>query len=281
MILIIDSGGTKIEWRTIKENGTIQQGRTHGFHPLFQNEKDLLTIINSLKGEIALPPDFIYYYGTGFLSKDQNELVHNALTSIFNRAIVEVNGDLLGVARALCSADKGFACILGTGSNSCYYNGKSIEKNIPPLGYILGDEGSGASMGKMLLQAYCRGSLNTELSASFEKRFGFTREELVTKVYSEERPNHFLASFTKFILHHQNTPIIYNIIRSSFKEFVEKVLLRYDFIEQYPIHFSGSIAFYFNSVLRQVLNDHQLTVGNIVESPTAGLALFHQKYIRD
>lgn len=277
MILIIDSGGTKLDWRAIKDEGTIEQGRTQGFHPLFHKEEDLRAIVDSIKGELKLPPDFIYYYGTGFLSQDQKQIVEDVFLAAFEDTRLEINNDLLAVARALCFNEKGIACILGTGSNSCYYNGTTIEKNIPPLGYVLGDEGSGAAMGKMLLREYSRGALTPEISLAFEKRFGLQSDQLIAKVYKEENPNQFLASFAKFIFHHQNSPVIYEIIRFTFKEFVENILLEYNSVKEYPIHFSGSIAFYFNGLLRQVLNDYQLTVGNIVETPIAGLALFHQK----
>ncbi len=276
MILVIDSGGTKLDWRAINDDGTIQQGQTQGFHPLFHKEKDLKTIVGLIRVELTSSPDFVYYYGTGFLSQDQNQIVENALLVAFENTHLEINNDLLAVARALCFNEKGIACILGTGSNSCYYNGKTIEKNIAPLGYILGDEGSGAAMGKKLLRAYSREMLTPEISLAFEKRFGF-QSDLIKKVYGETNPNQYLASFAKFIFHHQNSPIIYELIRSTFKEFVENVLLHYYSVQEYPIHFSGSIAFYFNGVLRQVLNDNQLTVGNIVEAPIAGLALYHQK----
>jgi len=281
MIVVTDSGGTKLEWRALKLDGTIKQGRTAGFHPLFSNKEDLETIAIAIKNGIGSNPDLIYYYGAGYAVSDQAQLIETGFHSVFKNTEIRIQNDLLGVARALCGNQKGIACILGTGSNSCYYDGLEIKRNIPPLGYILGDEGSGTALGKKLLKAFCRDSLPKDIRTAFDKRYNIGMHNLIEKIYQGQAPNQFIAGFSKFLLDHRNNPSIFEMIKLTFKEFIDNILLEYECVKQYPIHFSGSIAFYFNDILRQVLNDYHLTVGNIVETPIAGLALYHQKELRN
>jgi N-acetylglucosamine kinase-like BadF-type ATPase len=188
-----------------------------------------------------------------------------------------VGWDLLAAARALCGTEPGIACIMGTGSNSCLYDGEKITGNVANLGWILADEGSGANIGRKFLVDYLRVKQPANIAQAFKERFPLTREEFLEKVYQQERPSAFLASFTRFIFQHLKDPYCYQLIYNSFVEFYEEVVMRYENYQKYKVHFTGSIAFYFSDVLRQVAADKGVTVKNIMEGPIAGLTLFHKK----
>ena len=279
MILIIDSGGTKLEWRFINSDGAVLQGKTTGFHPLFQEASELDAIFATIKSELPEVPVTIHYYGAGCIFPDQVAIIRKSVSGAFPNVSAHFESDLLAAARALCGHNEGIACILGTGSNSCYYDGLRIRADIPPLGYILGDEGSGVALGKRLIKAYCRKELSEPLQDAFFKRYKLRYSDIINKVYNDDSPNKFLAGFAKFLFDHQNDPVIYDLIKSAFIDFME-VLSGYDMIDRLPVHFTGSVAFYFNSILRQVLKDVGMTPGHIVEGPIAGLVLYHQQEIK-
>jgi N-acetylglucosamine kinase-like BadF-type ATPase len=195
----------------------------------------------------------------------------------FPGAQVEIGWDLLAAARALCGREAGIACIIGTGSNTCLYDGEKITGNVANLGWILADEGSGTNIGRKFLVAYLREKLSPELAAQFHARFPFTREEFLEKVYQQEKPSAFLASFMKFIFQHLKDPYCYQLVYNSFAELYEENVMRYPGYQNLKVHFVGSVAFYFSDILRQVANDKGITVKNILESPIAGLTLYHQQ----
>lgn len=278
MILIADSGGSKIDWRIIQVDGSIEQANTSGFNPYYQNIEDLKKnlkefIVPIIKGKISK----IYFYGAGVSSVKNQNNVKAAFTEYFPEAQIEIGWDLLAAARALCGHEAGIACILGTGSNSCLYDGNNIIGNIANLGWILADEGSGANIGKKFLVDYLREKMPSPLANQFQKRFPLTREEFLEKIYQQEKPNAFLAGFTKFIFQHLNDPYCYQLIYNSFKEFYENNVMKYENYQNLKVHFTGSIAFYFSDILRQVANDKGITVKNILEGPIAGLTLFHRQ----
>ena len=278
MILIADSGGSKTDWRFIDKNGVISQASAPGFNPYYQPIDDLK---NSVR-EIVVPKtgtqvEKIFFYGAGVSSAKNQLSIKSAFLEFFPGAQIEIGWDLLAAARALCGHEPGIACIMGTGSNSCLYDGEKIIDNIANLGWILADEGSGANLGKKILVDYLRNKLPSHLAKSFHERYPFSREEFLEKVYQEEKPSAFLGSFTKFIFHHLKEPYCYNLIYNSFAEFYENNVMKYANYENLKVHFTGSIAFYFSDILRQVANDKGITVKNILEGPIAGLTLYHQK----
>ena len=282
MILIADSGGSKTDWRLVLNNGSIEQASSPGFNPYYQPIEDLKRIVQ----EILLPkiPDSeevkeIYFYGAG-VSSEKNQLsIKNAFLEFFPKSQIEIGWDLLAAARALCGNEPGIACIMGTGSNSCLYDGRNIIDNVANLGWILADEGSGANIGRKLLVDYLRKKLPDSLAKQFHARFPFTREEFLEKVYQEEKPSAFLASFTRFIFQHLKEPYCYQLIYSSFAEFYENNVMKYENYQNLKVHFTGSIAFYFSDILRQVANDKGITVKNILEGPIAGLTLYHTQMV--
>ncbi len=278
MIIIADSGGSKIDWRLLKKNGQIEQAHSAGFNPYYQPIDDLH---NSIK-QVLLPVveenvTKVFFYGAGVSSEKNQDTIKAAFADFFPGAYTEVGWDLLAAARALCGTEPGIACIMGTGSNSCLYDGEKITGNVANLGWILADEGSGANIGRKFLVDYLRNKQPETLAAQFHNRFPLTREEFLEKVYQQERPSAFLASFTRFIFQHLKDPYCYQLIYNSFAEFYEEVVMRYENYPQYPVHFTGSIAFYFSDILRQVAADKGVTVKNIMEGPIAGLTLFHKK----
>lgn len=278
MIIIADSGGSKIDWRLIKKDQTIGQAYSAGFNPYYQPINHLHQIVaNELVAKATEPVDKIFYYGTGVSSEKNQQLVKDVFLEFFPGATIEVGWDLLAAARALCGREPGIACILGTGSNSCLYDGQQIIGNVANLGWILADEGSGSYIGKQFIKDYFRGVMPKLLAEQFRARFPWSREEVLEKVYQQEKPSAFLASFAKFIFQHLKEPYCYQLIYTSFSDFYENNVMRYDDYKNYRVHFTGSIAFYFSDVLRQVAIDKGIAVKNILEGPIAGLTLYHQK----
>jgi glucosamine kinase len=279
MILIADSGGSKTDWRLIQKDGKIGQASAPGFNPYYQPIEDLKKNIQ----EILLPKiddrndqvDQIFFYGAGVSSVKNQLTIKSAFLEFFPEAQIEIGWDLLAAARALCGYEPGIACIMGTGSNSCLYDGEKITDNVANLGWILADEGSGANLGRKFLVDYLRNKMPSKLAKQFHERFPLTREEFLEKIYQQEKPSAFLASFAKFIFQHLKEQYCYNLVYNSFAEFYENNVMKYQNYQNLKVHFTGSIAFYFSDILRQVANDKGITVKNILEGPIAGLTLYH------
>jgi N-acetylglucosamine kinase-like BadF-type ATPase len=280
MILIADSGASKTDWRILGQNGAIEQAQSIGYNPYYQPiEQFDKEVREVLVPQVKHPVKKIFYYGTGCSSDKNRKMIRTALERYFTDAHIEVWHDLLAAARALCGEDPGIACILGTGSNSCYYDGVRIVENVTSLGYVLGDEGSGAWMGKKIVADYLRKDLPEKLWDHFKKRFQMDRDEILSRVYSQEMPSRFLGSFSHFIFQHLKEPYCYRLVYDGFSEFMEKNVMRYEKYNELKVHFVGSVAFYFSDILRQVANDKGITLKNILESPIAGLTLYHNKDI--
>ncbi len=277
MIIIADSGSSKIDWRLLANDGTIQQANSPGFNPYYQPLDHLKkSIRESLIPVVQANVKKVFFYGTGVSSPRNQDLVRSAFLEFFPGATVNIEWDLLGAARALCGREKGIACILGTGSNSCLYDGNTITDQVANLGWILADEGSGTNLGKTLLVDYLRKKMPEDLAKQFQQRFPFTREEFLEKIYQQEKPSTFLATFSKFIFQHLKEPYCYRLVYNGFSEFYENNVMKYPDYRNVKVHFVGSIAFYYSDLLRQVANDKGVTVKNILETPIAGLTLYHQ-----
>ena len=280
MIIIADSGSSKIDWRLLSRDGTIKQTNCPGFNPYYQPIEDLKkNIRESLVPIISETVTKIFFYGTGVSSQKNREVVRKTFLDFFPQSTVEIEWDLLAAARALCGHEKGIACILGTGSNSCLYDGEKIIGQVANLGWILADEGSGASIGKKFLFDYLRRKMPEALAQQFYKRFPLSREEFLEKIYQQERPSTFLATFSRFIFQHLKEPYCYQLVYDSFSEFYENNVMKYDDYLNLKVHFVGSVAFYYSDLLRQAANDKGVTVKNILEGPIAGLTLYHQNDI--
>ncbi|CAN5140184.1 ATPase [soil metagenome] len=276
-LLIADSGSTKTDWRFIDEGRKILSFRSEGYNPFLMTEEK---ISESMKREVLVQlgdhtPDEIFFYGAGCGSDDKKIIILKSLSSVFKAQKIEINTDLLGAARSLCGQEKGIAAILGTGSNSCSFDGIHIVENRPSLGYILGDEGSGVAMGKSLLRLFLYEDMEVKLKESFVKRFPETRAEILHKLYKEPLPNRYLASFAKFIFQHIEHPQCVEIVVNNFRSFFLHHILRYENVKSLPLHVTGSVGFYFSNILRRVAEEQGVKLGRVTETPIAGLLNYH------
>ncbi len=275
--LIADSGATKAEWCLLK-NGRKKTLFTQGISPYFLNTEQIYQLLEKeLKPRLRKETiDEIYYYGTGCANPLNARSVKKALSKSFSGAKVEVTHDLMGAARALCGREKGVACILGTGANSCYYNGKKILKNSPGLGYVLGDEGSGAYLGKKVIQYYLYGTFDDELRGRFDLTYTTNASEILENVYKKPLPNRYLAGYARFLADNRGHYMIENIIEDGLNDFFFTHLCKYRETWSLPIHFAGSIAFGFKDVLQQLCNSYEFELGRVMKNPMEGLIEYHR-----
>ncbi len=276
-ILIADSGATKCEW-CLLTNGKKKTIFTQGISPYFLNKEQIVALLQKellpkLKEAIV---NQVFYYGTGLSNTNNVKIVKLALKQLFGKAKIEANHDLLAAARALCGNKKGIACILGTGSNSCYYNGKRMLKNSPGLGYVLGDEGSGAYLGKKVIQYYLYQTFDEELTVAFEQRFQTNKNEILENVYKKPLPNRYLAAFTIFLAENRGHFMIENIIEDGLNDFFFQHLNKYRESWTSPINFVGSVAYGFKDVLKDLCNSYEFQLGKILKNPMEGLVHYHK-----
>ncbi len=274
--LIADSGSTKTDWCLL--NGTQpKRFQTQGINPYFLTTEEIADIIKREAPELAEHQiEKVSFYGAGINSGHKKQEVQKALKKLFPDADMEISSDLLGAARALCQQQKGLVCILGTGSNSCYYNGKTIAKQNPSLGFILGDEGSGNYMGKKVLQHYFYNIFDEDLKLRFENRFKLTKEEVLDNVYKKSFANRYLAGFSVFLIENRGHYMVENIIEDSLIEFFHHHIFKYNESWKVPVHFMGSIALHFQDAIRDLCNHYQLECGTIIKSPMEGLVQYHK-----
>ena len=278
MKLIADSGSTKTVWFLIDNNGNLlQKICTDGLNPFYQTEEQVADVIkNQLKPQLANNAiDYIYFYGAGCAFPENNAIIQSGILMVLQVAGIEVNSDLLGAARGLCGKESGIACILGTGSNSCFYQNGLIHKNISPLGFILGDEGSGAVLGKKLIGDYLKNQLPQDVENSFAQKYGISTAEILDRTYKRAFPNRYLASFVPFLYEHKNNAYVQRLVAQSFSEFFTRNVQQYDY-QSYPVHFTGSIAYYFQDILSDVAKQNTITIGKIEQSPMQGLLKYHK-----
>lgn len=276
-MLIADSGSTKTDWRFIDENREIFSFRSEGYNPYLISGK---VLEESLQREVFVQmgnrlPKEIFFYGSGCGTEEKKAVLKNALAGIFPGAKIEINNDLLGAARALCGEESGMAAILGTGSNSCCYDGKIIIANRPSLGYVLGDEGSGVALGKELLRKFLYDDLDIQLKENFVKRFNTSRDEVVENIYRKPLPNRYIASFSKFIFQNIEHQQCAEMVIENFRAFFKHHILRYPQAHEWPLHVTGSVGFYFSNILRRVAEEQNVRLGRVVEMPISGLVNFH------
>jgi N-acetylglucosamine kinase-like BadF-type ATPase len=276
--LIADSGSTKTEWCLIK-NKAKTLFTTQGMSPYFVNEAQAEQI---LRNEV-IPMlkrnkiDEIFFYGTGCKNPANIQMFKKVFKKVFAGAKITVDNDLSGAAKGLCGDEKGIACILGTGSNSCFYNGKKIVRNSPGLGFILGDEGSGAYLGKKVIQHYLYRIFDNELREKFDAAFQTSDNEILESVYKKPLPNRYLASFVAFLVKNRGHYMIENIIEDGLNDFFFTHVISYKESPKLPIHFTGGIAYGFREVVEQLCLNYDLQPGNFLRTPMEGLIKYHQK----
>ncbi|MEO9481974.1 MAG: hypothetical protein ABJG47_00925 [Ekhidna sp.] len=273
--IVGDAGGSGTQWRVVNGD-SIAQFETVGFNAYTHSMDDLKESIRSTFGD-TIPFDIpTYLYAAGIDTTEQSVDTKKSLTDIFGEN-VSANNDLVGVARSLFGKEAGNVCILGTGANACYYDGEKVNKVSASLGYVLGDEGSGAYLGKQLLKGIFRKQLAIDIIDSFNEQFNLTSHQVIQRIYDQPKPNHFLASFAPFIFENRNHPEVHELIRSTFDDFFDAFFSNHQGGET-PFCFSGSIAFHFSDILRQVGADRGILTKHIVQSPISGLVLYHQQY---
>lgn len=277
MILIADSGSTKTDWVLIGNDGqVVGEVTTAGMNPFHQTNEELVSILKGMSLTNAYEEEKIslFFYGSGCTPEQIPRLRELLSQNLPNIWVCDVYSDLMGAAHALCGHQEGIACILGTGANSCLYDGKQIIQNTPALGYILGDEGSGAVLGRKFINALYKGRLPQGLREAFEQKTGLTMSAVIQRVYREPQANRFLASLSLFIGKHQDVPEVRQLVVGNFREFLRHNVKPYGRPEL-PIGFVGSMAYHYESELREAAQLEGFVVGTVVKSPMSGLIRFH------
>lgn len=280
MILIADCGSTKTDWVLLNGSERVAQVFTQGMNALLLSEDQMADIIaKELMPHISADDvTEVYYYGAGCINAEINSAVERAIRRNMPKAgAVEINTDLLAAARALCGNKPGIACILGTGSNSCYYDGEKIVDNVSPLGYILGDEGSGAVLGKRLVGDVLKRQLPAHLEEEFYKTFNLDRGAIIQKVYREPGGNRFLASLSPFLSKNIEEPAIHRLVLNEFKAFFVRNVENYANYKELPVNFVGSVALHYRSVLEEAASALFITIGTVIKSPMQGLVKYHSR----
>jgi N-acetylglucosamine kinase-like BadF-type ATPase len=278
MIIIADGGSTKTNWCLVTEEGKKVYFNTEGYNPYFSSTA---YIVQSLMEN--LPSDLekneiteVNYYGAGCSTDEMRKIVSDAMKAVFTKARVYIGHDLLAAARALLGTSEGFAAILGTGTNTCIYNGKEVVHNIDSGAYILGDEGSGCYIGKKLLTDYLRGYMPEPVRKLFWETFKLTPDDVNEQVYTQPRANRFCASFSKFV-YDNNVHIEYsrNLVRTSFEDFFRNLVTHYPNYQKYTFNCIGSVGYNFRNVLEEIVTENGMVVGNIIRSPIDNLVKYH------
>jgi len=277
MLLIADGGSTKTDWRLINEGREYKQVQTSGFNPYLVGSDEIESILwKELQPFIDTNGvQTLFYYGAGCSTPVKNMIVESAFEKIFPNARLNISHDLLAAAHALCGDQEGIAAILGTGSNSCYYDGKDIKEGIFSLGYFFGDEGSGAYLGKKFLTAYLHNELPAELAEKLQEEYPKSLESILDAVYTKPAPSRFLASFSKFISINREHPYMYNLIAEAFRAFYKYQVCCYAKHKEVPVHFVGSVAYYYRHILTQVGVEFGVTTGKFIKAPIDGLVEYH------
>ena len=274
MILIADSGSTKTDWCVVENGVLVQQIFTKGTNPFFQSEEEISNeIATALLPELKTDEfDAVYFYGAGCGFPDKIEIVHRAISKQLKvKGNVEVATDMLAAARGLCGREAGIACIMGTGSNSCYYDGENIVANVSPLGFILGDEGSGACLGKLMVGDLLKNQMTPELKEKFLTQFNLTPADIIDRVYRKPFPNRFLASLSPFLAQNINEPCVHELVLNSFKAFFKRNIMQYENYQNLKVNLIGSVAFYYKEVLAEAAEAMGIQLGTIIQSPMEGL----------
>lgn len=281
MKLIAESGSTRTEWALVEDNHLVQRVFTEGLNPFFQTRREI-----SRSVRLGLPESFfkkkldqVYYYGAGCSSYEKKNVLGASLVAQFKTPI-QVESDLLAAARGLFKCEAGIACILGTGSNSCFYDGKIIVKNVKAAGYILGDEGSGAVLGKLFLVDLLKGLAPKELANEFHEKFRISVNDVMESVYNLPFPNRFLGTIAYFLGDYMDNEYVYNLLTNNLRSFFNRNVCQYDYIN-YPIRFVGSLAYAYPDILQEVAQEFGVEIDVIEETPMNGLIEFHSMNIEE
>jgi N-acetylglucosamine kinase-like BadF-type ATPase len=277
MLLIADSGSTKTDWVLTDGKNNKSHYNTIGYNPYFiDTEKIYQSLAQTLVPQLDTSGvKKIFFYGAGCSTPEQKAIVYKAISACFSDSAIEVGHDLLAAARALLGKERGFAAIIGTGSNTCVYNGKEIEKNIDSLGYLLGDEGSGCYIGKKIVRDFMRGNLPAELHRKFDQKYHLTHADIFDSMYNKLAPNRFLAGFCKFADENKKSDYIRKIVEESFNDFFIHLVSKYPGYEKLSFNCVGSVGFIFKDVLTAVAQSYHMKIGKLIPSPIEDLVNYH------
>lgn len=281
MILIVDSGSTKSDWALLDERGNrLGDFDTMGLNPYFHSEEVIKNAVaaNQPLAAYADKISAVYFYGAGSSTPTMQSIVKRGLQGVFTKAEIVVDHDLVGCAYATYDGENCISCILGTGSNSCGFDGKEIWEAVPSLAYILGDEASGSWYGKILLREYFYKKLPADLRESFEHTYNISKDELINKVYREPNANVYLASFTRFLGQHAQHPHVINWVKTGMLEFIDIHVKSFDNWQTMPVHFVGSVSHYFKHCLEMAAAESGICLGQVIKKPIDGLVNYHVKY---
>lgn len=280
MILIADSGSTKTEWAIVKGDELIQKLKTGGINPFYQTELEIASLIkNKLLPQLNVSPlfDKIYFYGAGCVFKKNIDIVKDGLNAQLKTKSLKIWSDIWASARACLGQNPGIACILGTGSNSCYYNGYEILHHVSPLGYILGDEGSGAVLGKNLLGDLLKNQLSKKLTDKFYEKYPITQQQIQEHVYKKPFPNRYMAQFCVFLYENIDHEEIEKMVYNEFERFFQRNIKQYKY-NVTQIGFVGKVAYYFEKILRQISLENNLKKIKVLKEPLEELVKFHIRF---
>jgi len=278
MILIADSGATKTHWVLLNKGIVELEIYSKGFNPYYYKASEFTeSLLNEFKGKISYHDiSAVYFYAAGCSSEANAEIIRSTLGRIFINATIGAHHDLYGAALALLGNGKGIACILGTGSNSCLWDGQSIIHNVPSLGYLLGDEGGGTYIGKLLVREILIGVADKEIANLFYKSVNLNFSSVLDRIYKEPNPNQFLSQQSKFLREHIDHEYCRGIIYRSFNDFVDVQLIKYPGVKTLPACFTGSVAANFQDILKEVLETRGIQMGKVIKEPMEGLIEYHK-----
>lgn len=278
MKLIADSGSTKTDWALVENGMVLGKFQTQGINPFHQDDTTIITILqDELLPHLSTfnsPVSTLHFYGSG-LREEQKKRMNALFKMAFPSGTIFLESDLLGAARALCGREEGIACILGTGANSCLYDGEKIVQNTPPLGYVLGDEGSGAVLGRLFMNAIFKDPQFVEIRELYMKETGLTMPLIINKVYREPLANRFLASTSSFIHQHLDNVLLRKLVKDNFRMFFQRNIVQYQ-RKDLSIQAVGSIAWYYQQEFRETVMEEGYQMGQILKTPIEGLIKYHQ-----
>lgn len=279
MLLVADSGSTKCDW--VFTDGSEKRSTYHtmGFNPFFHPTDLIESEIRKNTELSALAPQVqhVYFYGAGASHPSRNAVVEEALKRVFTHAEITVDHDLTGAVFATCGDEPGIACIMGTGSNSCYFDGQDIYEEVPALGYVLGDEAGGTFYGKELLRMFLYHELPEKIHQGLIDRYQLSKESIFEAVYNKPNPNVYLASFMRFLSDNRDSKWVRDFIYNGFSKFINIHIWKYENHKDVPVHFVGSVAFHFQDLLREACKIHRLNIGVITSEPVVNLVDYHLK----